>query len=137
MLRPSLSGSRRLSAKVSRQPANLTLRIESLTLRAYLPKCCHSAEMQLHRKFCAPLGMSLTLAAAICGCATGKAQRALAERTQDYVVHRPIAEVWPLTQQVLAEQNFLGFSDDPRPYRLETISARADGTLAPSESIFQ
>jgi len=61
-------------------------------------------------------------------CAASRAHHFLAERTDEHVFARPIAEVWPVAKTVLAERGFPP-EETGGPYRLQTAILTPEGNL--------
>jgi hypothetical protein len=66
-------------------------------------------------------------------CAGPRLHRALAERTENYVINQPIAKVWPVAQQLLQDHHVPGTSS-PGLYHLETPVLTRNGQLPAASS---
>ena len=78
---------------------------------------------------------SLFLAVALTACAGAKLKQALAEKTETFIIDRPLAEVWPTVHEVFDEENFPAFSTGPANH-LETAMLSPEGT-APAAATTQ
>jgi hypothetical protein len=67
-------------------------------------------------------------------CAGARLREALSKETQDYIIAKPIAEVWPVVKQVLEDRRFPGFPKGNNPYHLETATLTSSGEAPGAET---